>query len=249
MKIWSRYAIAVGFLVICGIQFHLGYQQSQQNARTMSDLADMARRVGGFKDTIDSLSDQLNTFGRDAFDPQRQTRNLLRQMNQIGRPFIVVLGDSITQRAPFPETICGYPVINAGISGSRTSSFIPFAEEMARLDPALIVLALGVNDSSRRLKTAFQASYAALVDSLPKVPTMLASIAPVDFSGIEGQTIDPEAVDLVNREIRLMAETRKLPLVELASYGLMRSSKASNPHFLAASDPERPAVLVLLEGT
>jgi lysophospholipase L1-like esterase len=171
---------------------------------------------GGFKETNGSLSDQLDTVGRDAFDPQRHARNLLRQMRQVGKPFIVVLGDSITQRVLLPETICGYPVINAGISGSRTSNFIPFAEEMARLDPALIVLALGVNDSSRRLKTAFPASYAALLDSLPKVPTILATIAPVDFNGSDGQTIDPEAVDSVNREIRSTAESRKLPLVELA---------------------------------
>lgn len=38
--------------------------------------------------SIESLADQLNTYGRDQFDPQRHTRELLRQMRQMeGRPF------------------------------------------------------------------------------------------------------------------------------------------------------------------
>ena len=82
-------------------------------------------------------------------DPQRDMRNALAKMGDIRGPFVVILGDSLTQNARLPTSVCGMPLINAGVSGSRASTFIPFAEEMTalQLSPALVVVALGLNDA------------------------------------------------------------------------------------------------------
>ena len=66
-----------------------------------------------------------------------------------GRRFVLVIGDSITERSTLPLEICGGPLVKLGIGGSRASTFIPFAEVMnsRKIAPSLIVVALGLNDA------------------------------------------------------------------------------------------------------
>jgi hypothetical protein len=98
-------------------------------------------------------------------DHQRNMVEALAKMSRTNGPFIVIIGDSLTQNKHLPALVCGMPLINAGLDGSRASTFIPFAEEMTarQLSPVLIVIALGLNDAAYR--TDFRATYGLLIDS------------------------------------------------------------------------------------
>jgi hypothetical protein len=87
----------------------------------------------------------------------------------VNGPFVVILGDSITQNARLPETVCGMPLINAGTGGSRASTYIRFAEEMRaqKISPSLVVIALGTNDAISGYGTDFIPAYELLILSLP----------------------------------------------------------------------------------
>jgi hypothetical protein len=64
---------------------------------------------------------------------------------------IVILGDSITQRASLPREICGHPVVNAGVWAMnirQATTLLPllFADRTA----FMIVLSLGANDAGSK---------------------------------------------------------------------------------------------------
>lgn len=72
---------------------------------------------------------------------------IAQQLGRVQSP-IVVLGDSLIEATTFPRDICGHPVVNAGIGGFRLSDFR--AGGLGFLDggqPALVVIALGMNDA------------------------------------------------------------------------------------------------------
>src|ERR1700730_10414819 len=62
-------------------------------------------------------------------DHQRDMLEALEKMSRTNGTFIVIIGDSLTQHARLPASVCGTALINAGIGGSRASTFIPFVEE------------------------------------------------------------------------------------------------------------------------
>lgn len=208
---WLRVAISLAVIAAC-ISLAFG-------------LVELNRKVKSVEARVESLSDQLESDTRNRFDPQRHARDLMRLMRQMhDKPFVLVIGDSITQRAPLPDEICGFPVVNAGIAGSRVSNFIPFAETMKGFDikPALIVVALGINDAQTSLRTGFGAAYPLLLDTLPQVPLALATPAPVDFSGADGSLLDPPTVASIEKDIRATAENRRLTLIDLSRVSTIR---------------------------
>jgi hypothetical protein len=69
------------------------------------------------------------------------------QIAQADQPVIVV-GDSITEGAPLPSSICGHEVIDAGIGGMTSQSYLPLARQFLTSEASLIVVALGTNDST-----------------------------------------------------------------------------------------------------
>ncbi len=129
-------------------------------------------------------------------DHQRDMVEALAKMSRTNSPFIVIIGDSLTQNARLPASVCGIPLINAGIGGSRASTFIPFAEEMTarQFSPALIVIALGINDAVLAYRTDFRATYGLLIDSFPKSPIALATLAPVDTNFPVAKMLNPSTM-------------------------------------------------------
>lgn len=98
---------------------------------------------------------------------------------------IIVLGDSIVQRAALPRTLCKRPVINAGIDGSTTSSGLGGMLKKAIGDKkaALIVVSLGMNDAENMDSAdAYKKNYAALLTS---VKTMTSRLALASVTGLE----------------------------------------------------------------
>src|ERR1700721_1098420 len=50
-------------------------------------------------------------------DHQRDMVEALAKMSRTNGPFIVMIGNSLTQNARLPASVCGIPLINAGIGG------------------------------------------------------------------------------------------------------------------------------------
>lgn len=139
---------------------------------------------------------------------------------------IVVIGDSLTEQSQFPPDICGHPVVNAGIGGIGISRALPLAEQIAQqhVTPTAIVIAVGINDATRTVwarglhaetfKLAYRAAITAALESTPNV--MIANAAPVDFSGSEGASFDPEGRAAIDDIISDTAAEFPVKLIDLS---------------------------------
>jgi lysophospholipase L1-like esterase len=59
----------------------------------------------------------------------------------------LIIGDSITQQQEI-SSLCGLPVVNAGIASSRVEDWTSLAPEVVRkLKPKIVIYALGINDA------------------------------------------------------------------------------------------------------
>ncbi|MDA9408553.1 SGNH/GDSL hydrolase family protein [Bradyrhizobium sp. CCBAU 45384] len=84
-------------------------------------------------------------------------------LSQAGDP-IVFIGDSITESASLPSSICGRPVVNAGIGGASVQSYPQIASELLEeMKASLVVIALGTNDASKAMPPNFREQYMQLV--------------------------------------------------------------------------------------
>jgi hypothetical protein len=93
---------------------------------------------------------------------------------------IVILGDSITEMARFPDSADGFPIVNAGIGGDTIRDFVRIAPELLEgITPSVIVVALGANDIG---SADVREEYSALLSDLKKrAPTVLAvQVTPID---------------------------------------------------------------------
>jgi lysophospholipase L1-like esterase len=168
-------------------------------------------------------------FVKKNVDYQREMVEALAKMSRTNGPFIVIIGDSLTQNARLPASVCGIPLINAGIGGSRASTFIPFAEEMTarQLSPALIVIALGINDAV--LGTDFRATYRLLIDSLPKSPIALTTLAPIDTNFPVAKMLNPSTIKSIDAAIIEIAASRGAPIIDLGAIVGIESRDGIHP--------------------
>jgi lysophospholipase L1-like esterase len=141
------------------------------------------------------------------------------QLAQAKSP-VVIIGDSITEAALLPSSICGHDIVNAGIGGMTVGSYLPFAKKLlAGRRVQSIIVALGTNDSIS--STAhIEKDYANLIDELAKHTTslLLAGLPPVEMGGeLAGRYFDQASADRNNAAIRSLAAARHLPFVDLRS--------------------------------
>lgn len=63
---------------------------------------------------------------------------------------VLVLGDSIVEASTLPRSMCGHPIVNAGIGGTSTESNLGslLAQSLGAKRAALVVVALGTNDAA-----------------------------------------------------------------------------------------------------
>jgi lysophospholipase L1-like esterase len=96
---------------------------------------------------------------------------------------IVVLGDSITEMAPLPDSACGHPVINAGVGGAATSDFLQLAPILftGAARPHLIVVALGANDVG---SSALTRDFTALLSSLSELTPRIVAVSDTSDEGV-----------------------------------------------------------------
>ena len=111
-------------------------------------------------------------------DTHRQARQLVvyYTLSRTDQP-IVIVGDSIAEASTLPRTLCGHPIVNAGLNGASTSSDLG-AWLIAAFDgrrAAAILVALGTNDALKgRSRETFEADDTALLSGLAKVTDHLA---------------------------------------------------------------------------
>lgn len=125
-------------------------------------------------------------------------------------------------RAVLPDSVCGLPIVNAGIANSRTTDFLPVAEAIARqgTKPSLTVVALGINDTAVDLEASvpnFPATLRLLVNSLPKSKIMLASLTPIDFNAAEGRHLRRDIYQAIDNTIRTISAETKSGLIDMAA--------------------------------
>jgi hypothetical protein len=160
-----------------------------------------------------------------SINPYRDMTNAMLSMARPGGPFVVIIGDSLTNNAHFPSQICGHRTINMGIDGAKASTFIQYAEQMSssNFHPSLVVVALGVNDAIQTGGSDFKESLELLLRNLPQSPLALATA----FQSIV-------SVDTINDEIRKAAQRKGAILIETKTLGILTSDGVHPTH---ASQP------------
>jgi lysophospholipase L1-like esterase len=140
-----------------------------------------------------------------------QPRAILRnksRIDQANKP-VVVFGDSIVEGAPLPNSICGLPVINAGVTGAAIEYFRNHARELLGSSrPALIVLAVGIYNASSIASQTFRQYYRETAALLSRAaPLVVATITPVR-SGPGSVGYDASLVPDLNQIIKATPERR-----------------------------------------
>lgn len=131
------------------------------------------------------------------------------QMDQVELP-IILLGDSITEAAVLPPTICGHPLINAGIGGMDAETYRVLARSLFdNRRAALFIVALGTNDAAKGSTPArFRDAYISLAAFLkPRADKILfAGIPPITETGTLAQRyFDADLAQQADQTIRAVA--------------------------------------------
>lgn len=144
------------------------------------------------------LHAQIRTGGLDYLEVRLAV--IRSQLSQVEKP-IVILGDSLAESAVLPQSICGHPVVNAGISGAGIGIFAKWAPRLLKdIEPTLTILTVGINDVLKGSDEAsFQSAYAVTLQSIHSpvaVGTIVATSTPL---------IDPVEIERFNRAISRLA--------------------------------------------
>ena len=128
-------------------------------------------------------------------DTQRISRQLVvwRTLARVDDP-IVILGDSIVEASTLPRSLCGHPIVNAGVGGATTASNLGsfLADALGDKQAALVVVSLGgndaaVSDSVERYRSAYRALLTELKALTPR--RAMVGISPVEAGLEDGKKI------------------------------------------------------------
>lgn len=133
---------------------------------------------------------------------------------------VVILGDSIVGLATLPRSICGRPVINAGISGSTTASGLDamLIKALGSKQAAMIVVSIGVNDAAIPLSAeSYKTNYSALLNTLRTATSRLAvlSVTPIEAGPSQSDQAKSVAIDGYNAVLPAIAEDANATLITL----------------------------------
>jgi lysophospholipase L1-like esterase len=170
---------------------------------------------------IEQLAEQVGTESSGDLENRRlevRTFMIRSQLAQAVSPNVII-GDSITEAALLPSSVCGHDIVNAGIGGMTVGSYLPLAKQLlAGRRVESIVIALGTNDSGISSTAHIEQDYAPLIDELAKHTTkiLLAGLPPFEMSGeLASRYFDQASADRNNAAIRSLAAARNLPFVDL----------------------------------
>jgi hypothetical protein len=128
---------------------------------------------------IGALAAGLSYLRQDTVvDSHRHLRQVILHytLSRADQP-IVILGDSITEASTLPRSLCGHPVVNAGLDGASTSSDLGtwLMDVLNGRRAAAILVALGTNDALLEHSAQdFETNYLALLAQLATATDRLA---------------------------------------------------------------------------
>jgi lysophospholipase L1-like esterase len=175
--------------------------------------------------SIDHLADEIRfSAPADLGHKHTAVRSFIiqSQLAQVNDP-IVFIGDSITESAFLPATICGHPVVNAGLGGATTRTYLQFANTvLSTLRARLIVVALGTNDSQIAARKAgpFSESYDMLTGFLKThaAALVLVGIPPLEMTQtLAREYFDKAASDENDRAINTIAARDSISFADVRS--------------------------------
>jgi len=144
------------------------------------------------------------------------------QLSQVKDP-IVFVGDSITESAFLPATICGHPVVSAGLGGATAGCYPEFAARaMPDLRASLVVISIGTNDAQigASKRESFTKSYNLLIDFLkPHATTLvLVGIPPLEMTqDLARQYFDKAASEENDAIIKAIAKAKSVQFADVRS--------------------------------
>jgi lysophospholipase L1-like esterase len=144
------------------------------------------------------------------------------QLAQAEAP-IVIAGDSLTEAALLPSSICGHPVVNAGIGGISVSPYLPLAEDfLSNREVPLVVVELGTNDSTKVSPRgeSFVSAYRSVAEFFAQhsAQQLFVGLPPVDVTGaLASQYFDGPLMDQHDIAIRALAKERGVDFVDVRS--------------------------------
>ena len=154
-------------------------------------------------------------------DTQRISRQLVvwRTLARVDDA-IVLLGDSIVEASTLPRSLCGHPVVNAGIGGASTASHLGsiLSESLGDKRAALVVVSLGTNDAAiPNSVEQYRSNYRALLADLAGLtPRRAIAAIPLPEAGLEeANKVSVAAIDSYNAILPGLAEEARISFIPL----------------------------------
>jgi lysophospholipase L1-like esterase len=217
-------------LFIAGGAGLLAYRAAQAFERHQESMvADLAAHqetmVAALSERVDRLSDEIRfSTPIDLGHKHDEVRGFVIRSKIAQIPNAVLfVGDSITEAAVLPASICGHSVINAGLGGADTGSYLAFAKLTFPIDlkSPLIIIALGTNNSTSvgaKWNRSLAPSYNDLADflQLHADKLLFAGIPPLEMTGAPAKDyFDSDFSKKNDATIRSVALNRSIGFVDL----------------------------------
>jgi lysophospholipase L1-like esterase len=153
--------------------------------------------------------------------PHRQSYREFRRevfgLSRLDRAAIVMLGDSITEAAPWDELTSCRSIANRGVGGDTTAGVLGRLDGVLKLRPHAVFLMIGVNDIALGVaREQTLANYRAILDRLnaANLHTFIAYVLPVARSYAKWR--NNVAIAILNDEIgALIAERPGITTLDL----------------------------------
>ena len=133
---------------------------------------------------------------------------------------IVILGDSIVEASTLPRSLCGHPIVNAGISGASTASHLGsvLRESLGGKRAALVVVSLGTNDAViPHSIEQYRSNYLTLLTELAALTPRraIAAIPPLEAGLENGKKVSVAVIDSYNAILPKLAEEARAIFIPL----------------------------------
>jgi lysophospholipase L1-like esterase/outer membrane murein-binding lipoprotein Lpp len=256
----SLAAVLLAVVLMAGGAGVLAYRAARAFERNQAMAADLAAQVAGLATHIDRLSDEIRFSAPvDLGHKHDEVREFVVRSKIAQKPdAILVVGDSITEAAFLPASICGHSVINAGLGGADVESYLAFARLTfpANLKSPLIVVALGTNNSTSigaKWDSPLAPSYDRLADflQLHADKLLFAGIPPIEMSGALAKGyFDADFSRKNDAAIRSVALSRSVDFIDLRAALVGQDLTVDGIHLTPAGYREwLPAIVNAAEKT
>lgn len=133
---------------------------------------------------------------------------------------IVILGDSIVEASTLPRSVCGHPIVNAGVGGASTGSNLGsiLTQSLGSKRAAMVVVALGTNDAAiPNSVERYRSNYIALLNVISRLTPRMAilEIPPPEAGTAEAKRVPVAIIDSYNAILPELAKEAGASLIAL----------------------------------